>query len=168
MEWISSMPGAVRMSARFLAGCAALLMGAAGILADSSGMLRRTTPPACYCGCSQSHASAGCVKICDSRRSGSRWSAATCAKSRIKTPAENPGAGPRFPRSDRAERASRIPQLRSVLSELRAANRLVPKEVVPKIPGSRIRRGCEATPRCVSFDRVCLATEKNELREPLR
>jgi hypothetical protein len=47
----------------------------------------------------------GCVKMCK-RGSVTRWGASTCAKPRIKPPAENPGAGPRFPRSDRAERAS--------------------------------------------------------------
>jgi hypothetical protein len=88
--------------------CGLALVGTATtLLGDTPGLLRRATPAACYCGCSQSHGRTGCIKLCDRPRRASRWSATNCAKPRIKTPGENPGAGPRFPRSDRAERASR-------------------------------------------------------------
>ena len=77
------------------------------VFADTPGILRSAIPPACYCRCSQSHARAGCSRMCETRKRTARSSAATCAKPRIKLPSENPGAGPRFARSDRAERASR-------------------------------------------------------------
>jgi len=82
------------------------LAAAMSLFANTPGLLRRASPPACYCKCSQSHARAGCVKMCEARKRATRWGASTCAKPRIKPPAENPGAGPRFSRSDRAERAS--------------------------------------------------------------
>jgi len=75
--------------------------------ADTPGMLRRVAPAACYCGCNQSHARAGCARMCVTSRRVSHWNVTSCAKPRVKPPYENPGAGPHFPRSDRAERASR-------------------------------------------------------------
>ena len=97
------LPFLLRAAVVFLCGLAI----ATALLADTPGLLRRANPAACYCGCSQSQGRAGCIKMCDRPRHASRWSATSCAKPRIKTPGENPGAGPRFPRSDRAERASR-------------------------------------------------------------
>jgi len=76
-------------------------------LADTPGLLRRATPASCYCGCSHAQAHAACIKMCESPKRAARWGAASCAKPRIKPHADNPGAGPRIPRSDRAERASR-------------------------------------------------------------
>jgi len=77
------------------------------LLADTPGMLRRVAPAVCYCGCNQSHVRAGCARMCVTSRRVSHWSVTSCAKPRVKPPSENPGAGPHFPRSDRAERASR-------------------------------------------------------------
>jgi len=96
----------VPLSARYGIALAFALAAAMSLFANTPGLLRRASPPACYCRCSQSHARAGCVKMCETRKRATRWGASTCAKPRIKPPAENPGAGPRFPRSDRAERAS--------------------------------------------------------------
>jgi len=75
--------------------------------ADASALLSRSVTVECYCRCTESHARAGCIKICRTAKRSSRWGATTCAKPRIKTRSENPGAGPRYRRSDRAERASR-------------------------------------------------------------
>jgi hypothetical protein len=85
---------------------ALVLSSALSAAADTPGMLRQVTPSSCYCGCNQSHARAGCTRMCDTRKHASRWGAVSCAKARIKPPGDNPGAGPRFRRSDRAERAS--------------------------------------------------------------
>jgi len=98
--------GILPLSARCGIALAFALVAAMNLFANTPGLLRRASPPACYCGCSQSHARAGCVKMCQTRKRATRWGVSTCAKPRIKPPGENPGAGPRFPRSDRAERAS--------------------------------------------------------------
>jgi len=98
---------ATRFSLRCVLALGLALIAAVASMADTSGMLRRAAPAGCQCDCSQSHAHAGCTKMCRPRRRASRWAAVTCVKPRIKIPAETPGAGPRFPRSDRAERASR-------------------------------------------------------------
>ena len=95
------------LSAQFTTALALTLIGATTLLADTPGALRHVTPAGCYCRCTQSHARAGCAKMCETPKRAARWGANSCAKPRIKLPKENPGAGPRFPRSDRAERASR-------------------------------------------------------------
>jgi len=98
--------GTLPLRARCGIALAFALAAAMNLFANTARPLRRASPPACYCGCSQSHARAGCVKMCEIRKRATRWGASTCVKPRFKPPAENPGAGPRFPRSDRAERAS--------------------------------------------------------------
>ncbi|HEY4980044.1 MAG TPA: hypothetical protein VII25_12830 [Candidatus Acidoferrum sp.] len=76
------------------------------VWADTSSRVRAVTPGGCYCGCAQSKTSAGCGKMCELPKYASRWWAVSCAKPRTKTPTENPGAGPHFPHTPRAERAS--------------------------------------------------------------
>ena len=98
-------------SAPILRRCALTLGLALTLVINSAAntpeMLRRAVPTACRCGCNESQANGGCIKMCQTSRRASRWAANSCAKPRIKIPAATPGAGPRFPRSDRAERASR-------------------------------------------------------------
>jgi len=101
------MAGAVLFSLRCVLALGLVLTAVVGSVADTPGMLRRAAPAGCRCDCSQSRAHAGCTKMCQTSRRASRWAAAACVKPRITIPAETPGAGPRFPRSDRAERASR-------------------------------------------------------------
>lgn len=43
--------------------------------------------------------------MCDLPKYLSRWWATSCAKPRMKAPADNHGAGPRYPHPDRAEHA---------------------------------------------------------------
>ena len=74
--------------------------------ADTSGRLRKPSAAGCYCNCAQSKTGAGCTKMCELPKYSSRWWAVSCAKPRAQAPAENPGAGPHYPRRPRAERAS--------------------------------------------------------------
>ena len=75
--------------------------------ADTSGRLHKpTTAAGCYCNCAQSKTGAGCAKMCELPKYASRWWAVSCAKPRAQAPAENPDAGPHYPRAPRAERAS--------------------------------------------------------------
>lgn len=74
--------------------------------ADTSGRLREPEPGSCYCGCSHSKTSAGCIKMCELPKYASRWWAVSCSKPRPQSHVENPGAGPHYPRAPRAERAS--------------------------------------------------------------
>ena len=97
---------ALPFSRQVAIGFGLAVIGATGLLADTPGLLRRATPASCYCGCSRAHAQA-CIKMCENPKRAARWGAANCAKPRIRPHGDNPGAGPRFPRSDRAERASR-------------------------------------------------------------
>jgi len=45
------------------------------------------------------------VKMCELPKYASRWWATSCAKSRIHSNGDNPGAGPHLHHKDRAERA---------------------------------------------------------------
>jgi len=74
--------------------------------ADTPGTFRKSTAGGCYCNCAQSKTGAGCAKMCELPKYASRWWAVSCAKPRVQTPAESPGAGPHYPRAPRAERAS--------------------------------------------------------------
>jgi hypothetical protein len=76
------------------------------VWADTSGRVRQVNPGGCYCGCAQSKTSAGCGKLCELPKYATRWWAVTCAKPRINSPKENPGAGPRMPHPAKAERAA--------------------------------------------------------------
>lgn len=74
--------------------------------ADTRGQLAKTNPGGCYCACAHSKTSAGCVKMCELPKYASRSWAVSCAKPRVKPPAETPGAGPHYAHKPRAERAS--------------------------------------------------------------
>lgn len=74
--------------------------------ADTRGQLGKPRVEGCYCGCTQSKTSAGCSRMCELPKYASRWWAVSCAKPRVQSPAETPGAGPHYPRKPRAERAS--------------------------------------------------------------
>jgi hypothetical protein len=75
--------------------------------ADTPGNLQRSAAAtSCYCKCDQGRTHAGCSRICDSSRRALRWGSQTCAKPRLRKPADSPGAGPRLPHPPRAERAS--------------------------------------------------------------
>ena len=74
--------------------------------ADTSGQFRKPTVGGCYCKCAQSKTGAGCAKMCELPKYASRWWAVSCAKPRVQAPVDNPGAGPHYPRTPRAERAS--------------------------------------------------------------
>lgn len=90
-----------------LAFLVALLLGSAlALRANTPGSTRSVNAGGCYCHCAQSKTKLGCVKMCELPRYASRWWATTCAKPRVSSPAENPGAGPRLPHPDHAERAS--------------------------------------------------------------
>ena len=83
----------------------ALLACCAPLLADTPALVRKVRVEGCYCHCEASHGSAGCVKLCDSKRNAPRWWVTTCAKPHMQTPAVDSNAGPRFPRPGRAEHA---------------------------------------------------------------
>lgn len=83
-----------------------LALAAVPLPADTGGARRPISPAGCPCRCNQGKTHAGCSRMCDAPRRASRWGANSCAKPRIKPPAETPGAGPRLPRPARAERAS--------------------------------------------------------------
>ena len=74
--------------------------------ADTRGQLGKTNLGGCYCGCAHSKTSAGCAKMCELPKYASRSWAVSCAKPRVKPPAETPGAGPHYAHKPRAERAS--------------------------------------------------------------
>ncbi len=83
----------------------AFLASSLTLLADTPALLRTVPADGCYCHCAESHRQGGCVKMCDSKRYASRWRATKCAKPRMRTPADNSNAGPRFPHPGRAEHA---------------------------------------------------------------
>ena len=106
------MPGLTRKSLslrrpvwRFLGLGITLLLCSFTLFADTSAMLRSVPLTKCYCHCSESHARAGCAKMCESKRYASRWWAKTCVKPHMQSPAHNSNAGPRFPHPGRAEHA---------------------------------------------------------------
>jgi hypothetical protein len=115
VQWITSRKAArsseifaLRVFRRKLLSALVLALWSATVsFADASALLSRSVPAGCYCRCMQSHGRGGCTKICYTSKRASRWRANTCTKPRINHPSENPGAGPRYRRSDRAERASR-------------------------------------------------------------
>ena len=76
------------------------------VWADTSSKVRVTPVETCYCGCAAAKTSAGCGKMCELPKYASRRWAVPCAKPRVSTPPENPGAGPRLARPGRSERAS--------------------------------------------------------------
>lgn len=84
----------------FLSGSLVLL------LADTPAVLRAVAVGGCYCKCSEAGAHPACVKICDHPKYLGRQKVVKCAKPRLRLPAENRDAGPRFPHPGRAERAS--------------------------------------------------------------
>jgi len=81
------------------------------VLANTPALLRTVPAGGCYCHCAEAHLRGGCVKMCDSKRSASRWRAIKCAKPHMQTPADNSNAGPRFPHPGRAEHARLEKQL---------------------------------------------------------
>jgi hypothetical protein len=83
----------------------ALLAGSIPVLADTPALIHRIRTAGCYCLCEESQQQAGCVKMCDSKRTAPRWWSKTCAKPHMQTPAQDSHAGPRFPRPGRAEHA---------------------------------------------------------------
>jgi len=92
---------------RHLVAISSALLLAVAALADTAGSLRGGVhAAACACNCNEGRTHAGCSKVCDSARGATRWAAATCAKPRVRKPADNNGAGPRLPHPPRAERAS--------------------------------------------------------------
>jgi len=87
----------------FLIAC---ILGCTLILsANTPTELRSSTVGTCYCHCAEARAHRSCVKMCDSAKYSVRKRAASCVKPRLRLPAENHGAGPRYPRLGRAERA---------------------------------------------------------------
>ena len=72
------------------------------LLADTSSRLRTVPAGTCYCCCGDSHATAGCVKMCELPKYASRWWATTCVKPRVHRPANDSNAGPHIRRPDRA------------------------------------------------------------------
>jgi hypothetical protein len=103
MTWPSRFPSRLGI-ALHRAFCALFLasMAAAGLLADSTSRLRSVPAGSCYCGCTESGAKGGCVKMCELPRYASRWWATTCAKPHIRRPANDSNAGPHLRRPDRA------------------------------------------------------------------
>jgi hypothetical protein len=75
------------------------------VSADTPALLRTVPRGGCYCHCAEVHLPGGCVRMCDSKRYAARWHASKCAKPRMRKPAENSNAGPRFPHPARAEHA---------------------------------------------------------------
>ena len=93
---------------RYAGAISYLLLFAAISSADTPGSLRGGVhAAACACNCNEGRTHVGCSKVCDSARRAARWGATTCAKPRLRKPADNNGAGPRLPHPPRAERASR-------------------------------------------------------------
>lgn len=85
-----------------------LALGSSAILfANTPSELQEPNVGTCYCHCSMSSAHASCVKLCDSPKYKARTWLPRCAKPRLRFPAENKDAGPRFPRPGRSERAER-------------------------------------------------------------
>src|SRR6266436_5371720 len=74
-----------------------LLVCSLTLLGDTRGILLSVPAGGCYCHCAESHLRAGCVKMCHAKKYVSRGGATTCAKPHMRSPADNPNAGPRFP-----------------------------------------------------------------------
>src|SRR5215471_40611 len=92
---------------RYVLALSSALLFTMNVVADTPGSLRGGVhATACACKCNEGRTRAGCSKVCDAHRRLLRWNANTCAKPRIKTPADSKGAGPRLPHPPRAERAS--------------------------------------------------------------
>jgi len=89
-----------------LESCLLIAVAAFSVWADSSSRVAQPNVGGCYCGCAQSKTSVGCGKMCELPKYASRWWAVTCAKPRVKSQTDNPGAGPHFPHPPKAERAS--------------------------------------------------------------
>jgi hypothetical protein len=94
---------------RLLLATFLLFSAALSLLADTPNSLRAVPAGDCYCHCTESHARTGCAKMCELKKYASRWWATSCAKPRIKRPADNSGAGPRLPHPDHAEHAKLEP-----------------------------------------------------------
>jgi len=110
MLWLSPLPAPLRSHGpRLFLASSLLLTTAFSLLANTPDSLRTVPAGECYCHCSESHARAGCVKMCELKKYASRWWATSCAKPRIKPPADNSGAGPRLPHPDHAEHAQLEP-----------------------------------------------------------
>jgi hypothetical protein len=90
---------------RALLALALAAVAALGLLADTPSRVRDVPAGGCYCGCCESHARGGCVKMCELPKYASRWWATTCAKPRVQHPAVHSDAGPRLRRPARAEHA---------------------------------------------------------------
>ena len=103
------LPGNRSFQTTLLVGIMFLLMcilGSAMILsADTPGELRSATVGTCYCRCADAVAHRACVKMCETAKYSGRPWATKCAKPRMKLPAENRDAGPRFEHPGRNERA---------------------------------------------------------------
>ena len=95
----------LRSSAHLLAVATFLVASALPLLADTPSLLRRVPTGGCYCHCAESKAHRACVKMCESKKYGSRWWATTCAKPHMSTPRRDSHAGPRFPHPRRTEHA---------------------------------------------------------------
>jgi hypothetical protein len=103
-------PASILSSRRFpawkLFGASILLFaGAISLAADTPGVLAGASTGECYCHCRASHGRMGCVKMCELKKYASRWWAISCAKPRIKPPADKSNAGPRLSHPDHAEHA---------------------------------------------------------------
>jgi hypothetical protein len=90
---------------KFFGASLLLLLAAFTLAADTPSPSASAQAGDCYCHCSASHARMGCVKMCELKKYASRWWAVSCAKPRIKPPADKSGAGPRLPHPDHAQYA---------------------------------------------------------------
>jgi hypothetical protein len=77
------------------------------VLADTSARLEGTSA-VCYCDCAESHARAGCAKMCELKKYASRWWATSCARPHQLPSANKSGAGPHLQHPDHAEHAQRF------------------------------------------------------------
>jgi hypothetical protein len=95
--------GSVSLATCFLAG--SLILSA-----DTPKELRTATVGTCYCHCAEARARRSCVKMCEAPKYAATrpWST-TCLKPRLKLPAENRDAGPRFEHPGRSEKAQLSP-----------------------------------------------------------
>jgi hypothetical protein len=93
------------------ASCLFLLLfgGSLMVLADTPSELHPKNVGGCYCRCAESRGHGFCVKMCDSPKYSARPWATRCVKPRLRLPAENRDAGPRYPHPGRAERAAAEP-----------------------------------------------------------
>jgi len=92
----------LRTLRRTLAAALLIATASATLLADTSSRLRSVPAGSCYCGCTESHSRGGCVKMCELPKYASRWWATTCAKPRIRRPANDSNAGPHLHHPNRA------------------------------------------------------------------